>query len=124
LIATAFLGTTVVFATFSAAALFSPRRSLLYLGGVITALLATMTILMLVNLFLWSQVVSDVRLYLGIFAFSLFVCFDTQMIVEKAEAGDHDVPSHALELFLDFVNLFVRLLRALQKKSEKKKSKD
>lgn len=123
IIATAFVGTCLIFASFTLAALTSPRRSYLYLAGFLSSALSTLVLLGFVNaLFLHSSLVDSIRLYLGLIVFTAFVLFDTQLIVEKAELGDRDYVQHALELFMDFINLFVKLLRLLSKKEKKEKS--
>jgi len=50
--------------------------------------------------------------------------FDTQMIIEDASAGRKDFVRHALDLLLDFVAVFVRLLVILARNSEKKERKN
>ena len=39
--------------------------------------------------------------------------YDTQMIVEKSRMGDNDYVWHAVEIFIDFVNMFTFLLNLL-----------
>ncbi len=39
-----------------------------------------------------------------------YVLFDTQMIIERANRGDYNYVKHALDLFVDFAAIFVRLL--------------
>jgi len=121
LIAKAFLGAAIVFGCFSASALFAPRRSYLYLYGVLSSALLLMSYMALANFFIASPMLASVSLYFGLFTFVGFVVFDTQMILEKAHMGDRDFVSHALELFIDFVQIFVRLLIILTKNSKKRK---
>lgn len=56
----ALLGTTVVFACFSLAALFAPRGHFLYLGGSLCAILSTVCLLSIVNLFVASRLLFQV----------------------------------------------------------------
>lgn len=122
IVATAALGTTLIFACFSAVALRSPRRSYLYLGGFLLSALSCLALVGLVNLFLGIEALLSVQLYGGLLMFCGFVIFDTQVIVEKAAAGETDYVWHAVELFIDFVAIFVRLLIILSRnrKSERK----
>ena len=45
-----------------------------------------------------------------------FIIFDTQSIVEKARRGNRDYVMHSVELFIDFVAIFKRLLIILTDK--------
>jgi len=121
IVSTAFLGTTCVFACFSGFALFSERRSLLYIGGMLSSAISMLCVLSLANLFARSLVVFNIQLYLGLLVFCGFVVFDTQLIVERAIQGDKDFVSHSLELFVDFTKIFVRLLVILSKDKKSKK---
>jgi FtsH-binding integral membrane protein len=127
IIVTACLMTTTIFAAFSAAALFTKRRQYLFLGGVLGSILTFMCVLSLLRFFvpsLGSVFSSTAELYLGLVVFCAYVLFDTQMIVEKASGGDRDSVWHAMELFIDFVAIFVRILIILMRnnggRSEKK----
>ena len=42
--------------------------------------------------------------------------FDTQLIIERKENGDDDYIRHSIDLFLDFVAIFRRLLIILASK--------
>lgn len=118
---TAFGATACVFACFSAAALLSPRRSYLYLGGLLSSVLTT---------FMWMRLASFVfgsgallyqaELYGGLAVFSGYIIYDTQVIVERAEAGETDPLKPALDLLVDFVAIFVRLLVILMRNAEKR----
>jgi len=122
IVSTAFLGTTLVFACFSGAALLSERRSYLYIGGMLSSGLSILVTLSFLNFFFRSMFMFNIQLYLGLVVFCGFVVFDTQLIVEKSVMGDKDFVGHALELFLDFINIFVRLLIILSKDKKEKKS--
>lgn len=56
-------------------------------------------------------------------SFAGYVVADTQLIIAKASSGYFDAVWDALELFLDFVNLFIRLLRILGKKKKEERKK-
>lgn len=47
---------------------------------------------------------------MGLVLFLGYIIFDTQMIIENAHRGDLNYVNHALELFTDFVAVFVRIL--------------
>lgn len=117
---TAFGATACVFACFSAAALLSPRRSYLYLGGLLSSVLTTF---MWMRLAIWvfgsGALLYQAELYGGLAVFSAYVVYDTQVIVERAEAGETDPLKPALDLLVDFAAIFVRLLVILLRNAEK-----
>jgi FtsH-binding integral membrane protein len=119
----AFLATTAIFACFTVASLLAKRRSMLFLGGTLSSIMFYMFLASLVNMFVRSPLLMDVQVYFGLFVFCAYVMFDTQMIVEKAANGQTDFAWHALELFVDFVAIFVRILIILMKNSQKKEKK-
>ena len=127
-ILTAFLGTAVIFVCFSLAAMLSPRRSFLYLGGVLSSLLGFMLLASVLQMFFRSELLFNAQVYLGLGVFCAYVLYDTQVIIEKADQGSADYTWHACELFIDFVAVFVRIvLILLQNKNnndERKKSKN
>jgi len=119
LVVTALLATTVVFGCFSAAAIFARRRSYLFLGGVLGSVMTYMCIASLANIFLGWTIINEANIYLGLLVFSGYVVFDTQVIIEKATQGNRDVVQHALELFIDFAAIFVRILIILMRNKER-----
>jgi len=123
IVTSAFLGTVCIFVCFSASAYFASRRSYLFLGGFISSCLSMLVFLNFLNFFLGSLFIFNLGLYGGLFLFCCYIMFDTQLIIEKASSGNFDVVGDSLELFLDFVNIFVRLLIILakDKKSNNKK---
>jgi FtsH-binding integral membrane protein len=53
------------------------------------------------------------------------VIYDTQVMIERAASGSKDLVADAMQLYLDFIAIFVRILIILlenAKKDEKKKS--
>lgn len=63
-------------------------------------------------------------LLVGLFIASLYVIFDTQVIIERAEAGDKDVPTHTMKLFIDLFELFMKILQILIKLNNNKAEKE
>jgi len=82
-----------------------------------------MLVLSLMNLFGRSQLIFNVNLYLGLFIACGYILYDTQLIVERAIQGDMNYVKHALFLFIDMVDLFVRILVILLKNSQNKSKK-
>jgi uncharacterized protein len=83
--------------------------------GLVGIILAT-----LINFFLQSEAVYWVTTYLGVFVFVGLTAYDTQAIKNMAAAGFNDTASEskaavigALRLYLDFINLFLMLLRIM-----------
>jgi len=120
IVTTAFLGTVCIFASFSASAYFAERRSYLFLGGFLGTCLTSLIVIGFLNMFFRSSFMFSISLYVGLLVFCGFVVFDTQLIIEKAFYGNKDFVWDALELFLDFINIFVRLLIILTKDKKKK----
>ena len=56
------------------------------------------------------------ELYLGLAVMCGCVLFDTQLIVEKKRNGDDDFIWHCIDLFVDIVAIFRRLLIILAQK--------
>lgn len=115
----AVVGTMLAFVSFTGAALFSPRRSFLYLGGLLSF---TVFIVMISSLI---PSLFNFNLYLGLFLFCFYIIYDTQVLVEQAEMrrGAGDSVSGALQLFTNLMAIFVRLMVILMNNSKKQESK-
>lgn len=124
IIPTAFLGTCMVFICFSLASLFSTDRKFIYLGGFLMSGLSMMLMLGLLNIFMGSRLIYQLNLYGGLVIMCGFVLYDTQLIVEKRRRGDTDFIWHSVDLFIDFINIFRRLLIILAQKEDNKKRKN
>jgi len=121
IIVTAFFGTCVVFVCFTLAAMYAPDRKYLYLGGTLLSLLSTMFWMALINAFLGSRFLFQLNLYIGLVVMCGFILYDTQMIIEKRRMGDQDYIWHSVDLFIDFMDIFRRLLIILAQKEDRKK---
>ncbi len=109
-------------ATFLACSIYgwTTKRDLTSLGGFLIMGLIGIIIASLVNLFIRSSAVSMIVSYIGVFVFVGLTAYDTQKIKNMAltqPAGlDGSVIRKgailgALSLYLDFINLFLMLLR-------------
>ncbi|XP_066258135.1 bax inhibitor 1 [Euwallacea similis] len=123
IIITAFMGTCVIFASFTICAIFSDRRKWLYLGGVLFALLNSLMLMSLANIFFGSTILWNAQIYIGLLAMCGFVLYDTQAIIEKRRMGSKDFVAHSLDLFVDFIGIFKRLLIILTQKEQEQQKK-
>ncbi|XP_033629403.1 probable Bax inhibitor 1 [Asterias rubens] len=123
IIPTAFLATCVIFGCFTFAALWSDRRSFLFLGGTLFSGLSILMIMSLLNIFIGSTLIFRAEMYLCLAVFMGFVLFDTQLIVEKCNNGDKDYIWHSVDLFLDFINIFRQLMILLAMNNDKKEKR-
>ncbi|XP_065562362.1 probable Bax inhibitor 1, partial [Artemia franciscana] len=118
IITTALVGTALIFIGFSICSILSPSGKWLFLGAPLSTYLLSVTFL---RLFMGGHYALE--MYIGLGVFCAYILYDTQMIIERKRTGEGDVLSHSLILFLDLVNVFVKLLRCLKEKDNKKKTK-
>ena len=64
------------------------------------------------QMFLWSQTLEFVLSIGGALLFCGFIIFDTHIIMHKLSAEEYILAS--INLYLDFINLFIYILRILQ----------
>uniref|UniRef100_A0A5S6Q9W6 Bax inhibitor 1 n=1 Tax=Trichuris muris TaxID=70415 RepID=A0A5S6Q9W6_TRIMR len=120
-IISAFLVTSAVFVSFTLAALYAPDRKFLYLIGSLLAVLSTMCWLSLFNLFFDFNILFQMNLYTGLAVMCGFLLYDTQLIMEKRRMGDSDYIRHSVDLFVDFIGIFRRIVVILAQKEVRKK---
>lgn len=128
ILATAFIGTGLAFVCFTGAAILARRREFIFLGGLLASGLTTLIWLQFASaLFGDFHSIYMFQVYFGLLLFLGYIIFDTQMIIERADHGDHDYVKHSLELFTDLAGVFRRLLiimaRNAASKSEIEKRK-
>ncbi len=118
-----FFGTALVFFLMSLYGFFTDH-DLTSWGHVLLFGLLGIILVSLVNLFLNSSGVEWVVNVLGVFIFTGLIAYDTQKLKALDEAGTEEGSARevkesiygALELYLDFINLFLRLLALFGKK--------
>jgi len=115
--------TTMIFASFAAAATLSTRRSLLYLYGGLGSALSILSLTSFADLFLRSKTLFNFNLYGGLLMFMGYVMADSQLIIERADRGDDDYVTHAWLLFTDLSAMFTRIIIVLLKQSEEEEKK-
>ena len=116
---TAVIATSLIFICFSASAILAPRPDYLYLGGLLSSALSMLCFLSIATLFSRSEFLVNVIIYFGLLVFSGYVVYDTTVIIEKFRLGRREPVEGALELLIDFVAIFVRILIALSKDKKK-----
>ncbi|KAG9306217.1 hypothetical protein G9A89_016121 [Geosiphon pyriformis] len=113
--------TSLIFISFTMSALLSGKRTFLYLGGILGSAISLLIWSSLFNAFFGSKLLYSVELYIGLFIFCGYVLYDTQLILYRAsQYGSRDVVAHALDLFVDLVGIFVRILITLTKNAEER----
>merc|ERR1712152_17668 len=119
----ALVPTAGIFACFTGAALMAPDGKYLYLGGTLMSGLSTLMWLGFANIFFRSQLLFQAHIWIGLAVFCGFIMFDTQLIIRKAKNGDKDFIAHSLDLFIDFVQVFRKVLILLMQKEERDNKK-
>ena len=124
----AVLYTATAFISFSLISLCSKRRSMLFVGGIIACLVQGMFLYRLFGWLMGYSLYNMAYLMFGLLTACLYIIYDTQVIIEQAEMGNKDTIGHAMLLFVDLFNLFIKILQILIKLKEdgekdKKKNK-
>jgi FtsH-binding integral membrane protein len=109
----------VTAATFGAMSLwgYTTQRDLTGMGSFLFMGLIGIILASIVNIFVGSSALGFAISIIGVLVFTGLTAYDTQKIKEMYFAGDDDVVSGrkaimgALSLYLDFINLFLMLLR-------------
>ncbi len=116
-IASTFFITALTFAAMSVYG-YVTKTDLTRMGSLLMMALIGLIIASVVNLFLHNQTIYWITSFLGVLIFTGLTAYDTQKIKEMYAVGNTDAESDrkgaimgALRLYLDFVNLFLYLLR-------------
>nr|CCC95200.1 unnamed protein product [Trypanosoma congolense IL3000] len=109
---TAVVLTGAVFCGFSAGAYLASRASVLALAGPLFACYSAWWRIRNYT-FISAAFAHSIILYGGLALFSLMVSVDTQAMIERARCGAGDVVQDAMQMFLNVVNIFVRIAQIL-----------
>ncbi|RUS26464.1 inhibitor of apoptosis-promoting Bax1-domain-containing protein [Jimgerdemannia flammicorona] len=120
----ALTSSVLIFACFTVCAVLAERRTMIYLGALLSSAVSLLFWTSLANSFIGSRMLWSAELYVGLLVFAAYIIFDTQLIVEKASLGNLDVAGHCVELFVDLVAIFVRILIIISKSRDDEKRKE
>ncbi|KQL53344.1 hypothetical protein AN964_07455 [Heyndrickxia shackletonii] len=108
----AFTATLVIFAVMSFVGT-KTKKDLSFLSGILFTALLALVVIGLINIFSpFSSTALFVASIIGTVVFSLYIMFDFNRM-KRMEFTEEAVPLLALNLFLDFINLFLELLRLI-----------
>lgn len=120
--------TSISYAFFGTAALFgilayigkNTNKDLTKFGTILTVALLVGIILTIINFFIGSSMLDIVLNWAILFIFLGLTVYDTQKIIKMHEAGFVEEEKlyiyGAMELYLDFINIFLRILRLFGKR--------
>ena len=114
-VAQAFACTAVMFGAMSIYGAVT-RRNLTTMGRTLIMLLIGLLVASIVNIFWGNSFMDFIISCAGVVIFALFTAYDTQRLIELGTCEDEVVRRKgavlgALSLYLDFINLFLMLLR-------------
>jgi FtsH-binding integral membrane protein len=125
IIVTALLGTVTIFGSLSLVAYTADNKRFLNMGGFLGTSLSLLIVVSIISIILGtSDLMHVLILFVGLVLFCAYILYDTQMMMEKFCQGDIDEIFHALGLFLDFCNVFIRLVGLLIEMEKGKNKKD
>jgi len=108
--------TSLIFFSFSAFSLLTSNRTFIYFGVSIA-----LFILSIIHIFVWN---GKMEVIIGIIIAVGYIIVDTQHIIQKANYGyNNDTLMDAKMLFVDFANIFIKILVYLMKEKDKEKEK-
>ena len=106
----AMLATGVTVGSLGLVAYNAPSQQFLNMGGVLAIGLGGMLGISILSMFNpLSPALYNIWLYGGLGLFSLFVLYDTQMILERAKTMKvYDPINNSMRIYIDAVNIFIR----------------
>ncbi len=115
-----FLATALVFGIFALIGA-KTKMNLASYGTFLLVALVSLIVLEIINMFMLNNTVDMVLCIVGIVIFIGYIAYDMQHIKAIKESGENSTNLAilgAFELYLDFINLFVKLLRLFGKERD------
>jgi modulator of FtsH protease len=108
----AFALTTIAFGGLTAYA-WTTKKDFSYLRGFLFVGIFLLIGAMIVNMFIQVSIMSTIISMFGVVLFSMFILYDTQNIMKRYSEDEYVMG--AIDLFLDFANLFLFILSLLSR---------
>ncbi|CAD98584.1 Bax inhibitor-1 (BI-1). integral membrane protien with 6 or more transmembrane domains [Cryptosporidium parvum Iowa II] len=128
IIPTALATTCIIFISLSFGVLFTKKRLSLYTTSFIFTTIAYLGLVSFFNIFTRSKFVDSLLSYAFVMVYSFYIYYDTQKTLEAIAYGERDFLLHSIQLYLDAVNLFTKivviLIRKQQEEEEKRRKKE
>lgn len=117
--------TTITFACFSQIAPYSPREGLLFTSGLLSTTIVYLSLAAVFNHFPLGPMLHSPPVYSCCFVIlvSLFVVYDTRVIIQKHRDGDTDYIRHAWALVSDFHIFFSKIIGIYPPRQLRKRKK-
>lgn len=112
------IATMILFGMLSFIANRSESTKFLRLGPILFALLVALLFMSILNIFLYGKVFNIAISVLGILIFSAYILYDISILKMEIEYGNirerDNLSIHVLNLYLDFINILLDLLRLVK----------
>lgn len=116
------LATAVIFGGLAFIANRSESGRFLRFGPTLFILLIALLVMSIVNIFIGGSVFNIIISIVGIVIFSGYILYDVSLLKSEIEYGGindrDDLSIHVLNLYLDFINIFLDLLRLVSELSD------
>ncbi|WP_455538687.1 Bax inhibitor-1/YccA family protein [Terrisporobacter sp.] len=94
----------------------------LKLGPVLFAALIGLLVMSILNIFIYGRLFNIIVSIIGVLLFSAYILYDVSLLKSDIEYGNikdrDDLSIHVLNLYIDFVNIFLDLLRLVREFSD------
>ena len=107
-----FLATSLIFLVFSILGK-NTKINLSKMGTYLFIALLSIVILGIINAFIMNNTLDMLLCSIGIIVFTLYVSYDVNRIVNYYDDTENMAIVGAFQLYLDFINIFIKLLRLL-----------